>query len=151
MRRILLLVLLITFGCAPPNYIPESLSVSGINFAPFSEKGFLFTPNKYLDDYESIGIINLSFAPEANLIRLTENTRNGERTTSSWVVNDMNPDSLLIKVHELCVEMGADALTEFEVTSFYNNHAVGTTNPITIMGIKFSGFAIRRKWINTPH
>ncbi len=145
MRKYLSLILLITFGCAPPKYIPESLSVSGINFAPFSEEGFLFTPNKYLGDYESIGIINLSFAPEANLIKSTKKTSGGDRTTSSWVVNDMNPDTLLKKVHELCVDMGADALTEFEVSNFYNNHAVGTTHPITIMGLKFSGFAIRRK------
>jgi hypothetical protein len=83
-RKYLSLILLITFSCARPKHIPGSLSISGINFAPFSKEGFLFTPNKYLGDYESIGIINLFFVPIASLIKSTETTRSGDtRTTSS--------------------------------------------------------------------
>ena len=70
MKKYLFIVLLVgVWSCTPtPTFIPKVSEINAVDFTPFTEKGFLFTPNKYTQDYESIGIINFTYFPEANLI-----------------------------------------------------------------------------------
>ena len=57
----------IIFICTatPPALMPERLTVTGIDFSRYTDKGFLFTIDKYLYGYERIGIVEVDYAPQA--------------------------------------------------------------------------------------
>lgn len=148
MRRILpiLVVAIVLFNCSePPSLIPEKLIASGYDFSEYSEKGFLFTPNEYSGDYESIGLIQLTYSPEARLSTVSEHIPGvGKKERTQWITDPINADKVIEDVYNLCIEMGADALTQMKIEPYSENHAQGTMNPLTLSGIKISGFAIRR-------
>ena len=150
MKKYLLSILLIGFwGCSPKlTYVPEKSEVSAIDFTPFTEKGFLFTPNKYLGDYESVGIIYFNYHPEAKLvekvIQKSEDDIDNIKT-EFWEVAQYDPNVLLYDVYTACVSMGADALTEFSFKGVQSHYGSGTIKPISIDGISIQGFAIKRK------
>lgn len=138
--------LMLIISCAePPSLIPEKLIVSGYDFAKYSENGFLFTPNSYEGDYESIGLVQLTYMPEAKHVYITKETMLRETvTTKDWLVSDINPAKGIEEIYNVCIEMGADAMTQMEIESYSVAHAQNTTMPITLTGIKISGFAIKR-------
>ena len=42
----------------------------GFNFTPYTEKGFLFTPEKYETEYGSIGLITCIIFPEKKKVTI---------------------------------------------------------------------------------
>ena len=53
-------------------HFPRNEQFLGFDFTAYSDKGFLFTPETYLGEYESIGIVTYSITPEANLLSPSE-------------------------------------------------------------------------------
>ena len=147
MKKLLLLIMLFTFGCvSKTSYVPEIYMVLGYDFTKYTEKGFLFTPNKYQGNYESIGMITLIYYPEANLVKTTKKSETGTSSVSyDWKVNNLNSSLLLDSLYSLSSSMGADAFTEFSITDTKEmSYGVGSVSPISIKGTTISGFAIRR-------
>ena len=69
MKLILIAIAVLIFnGCATLKFIPAEEYFMGIDFRPYTEQGFLFTPEKYLGEYESIGLIDLISVHEANYV-----------------------------------------------------------------------------------
>jgi hypothetical protein len=149
MKKYLLPFLFLCFwNCAPaPTFIPKYSKISAIDFSPFTEKGFLFTPNKYNGDYKSIGIINFTYFPEAKLteLKIKRNKRDDEGITKTfWDVESYDSNILLYEIYTSCVSLGADALTEFKIKNVQSKHGEDSTDPVTINGIEMYGFAIKR-------
>ena len=146
---LLLFIGLAFWGCSPViTYVPEKSEVSAIDFTPFTKKDFLFTPNKYLGEYESVGIIYFKYHPEAKLVKKEIERSKDERdniTKTVWEVAEYNPNLLLYDVYTACVSMGADALTEFTFEGIQSDYGFGSAQPISIDGISIKGFAIKRK------
>ncbi len=145
--KVILLFIIFFVSCAnPPSLIDEKFIISGYDFSDYSKKGFLFTPNLYQGDYKAIGLIQLSFAPHAKLTEVRGKDKYIRRAYAKkdWKVDEFNSKKAIESIYKSCVEIGADALTQMKIETFFEHHAQGTLYPITIPGIKISGFAIKR-------
>ena len=140
-------------GCAPKyNYISRVYQETALDFSEYSAKGFLFTPNVYTADYESIGVVSISFYPEANLevttnIRTVGMGRSVSKVSKRWVVGHTPETSHFIDImYKKCAAMGADALTQIEITYPTKTYtsADARTPTAVVSGIELSGFAIKR-------
>jgi hypothetical protein len=141
-------------GCATElKVIYPVQTLYGIDFTPYTHKGFLITPEKYSGQYESIGIINYTAKPGA-IYKLTGRKLNPFYASGGsephyidhyeWAVDSISFKDVLSKVYDICINMGADALVNFqnEITSdSYTN----IKNPTSITGYRITGFAIKRK------
>lgn len=127
-------------------------SVYEIDFSPFTQKDFLITPEKYLGEYESIGLIDYTIMPEANYVTvgIKKNVNYSGGVGSSvvedkkWVSNKVDARQALDSIYIVCLEMGADALVNFKISTQEDNYQL-IKNPIKINGITITGFAIKRK------
>jgi len=127
--------------------IQEKVIFFGYDFKKYSDKDFLFTPNIYQGEYESIGLITLIYLPKAQLLELYsgEFTNEGKPIKKkTWKVEEYNSDDFLDKIYNLCVEMGSDAFTQMEILTHSESYAQNTFYPVTINGVKIVGFAIKR-------
>lgn len=125
----------------------------GIDFAPFTKKGFLITPEKYSGPYESIGMINFTAKPGAiyqktstkpNPYWIPESSQPKVIEVYEWKVDSIAFEQVLNKVYKICVDMGADALVNFQNEITLDPYS-GIKNPVTITGYRITGFAIKRK------
>ena len=139
------IAVLILNGCATTKlkFIPAEEYFMGIDFRPYTEQGFLFTPEKYLGEYESIGLVDLISVPEANYVPLQQFSDGSTR--SKWQINEINIDKELRKYYELVIEMGGDGIMNFRSEKVTRTYTGTMGYPITIEGIRISGFAIKRK------
>ena len=127
--------------------------LSGIDFRKYTEKGFLFTPEKYKGEYESIGLISYEILPGAKYktirkVLYPDYSHNGTRShfykTKKWDVENIIFQDVLDSLFLKCKELGADAFVNFEKEIIRKSY-INVKNPITIIGYKISGFAIKRK------
>jgi hypothetical protein len=156
-KSILFIIVVALSSCAtsPFNRINPTEIVYGIDFSPFTQKGFLITPEKYAGSYESIGLINYEAFPGANYKEVEKSIENyyGSKKPvifkeNKWVVDSISLQDVLTKVYNICVEMGADALVNFDyeiIPTSYGSVPRAIDNPLTIYGIHISGYAIKRK------
>ena len=131
----------------PPDLIPEKIEVSGYDFSGFTERGFFFTPLEYKGDYQSIGLIQLTYRPEARFVEvvLGAQLKAGEYYgMKKWELDQVDPEKVLEELYNVCIEMGADALTQMQFTWFDETFAQGTQEPVVIGSLRISGFAIKR-------
>ena len=144
MKKYLLIVLLFwVWSCTEaPKFSPEEFEFQPISFKKFSDKGFLFTPNSYDRQYQSIGMVDASIYPEANL----QNTESGSPTGRIiyWLQEPVNMDKALDSLYEACVQMGADALVQLKFRSVSKIKYKSTTKPLEVFGVNIKGFAIKR-------
>jgi hypothetical protein len=150
------LFIFILSGCAELKTINPVENLSIIDFTPYTQKGFLITPEKYSGNYESIGIIDYSFKPGATLkskVMKSIKSASGpyykdnayvENFEHEWVVDSISFDAVLQKVYEICIRMGADALINFH-PELISEQRISSLPTIEIYGIKITGFAIKRK------
>ena len=143
MKYLSLVVLLLILSCTsiipPPALMPEKLAVTGIDFTKYTNMGFLFTIDTYSGEYESIGVIELDYMPQANYIK-----REGEAQTIHTMVIQKKIDlsKAMDKIYDICVAMGADALTQMDFEYYQSLYPETYYN---LDGMKLSGFAIKRK------
>jgi hypothetical protein len=148
---IYLFILIALSSCATELKViyPEE-TFYNIDFTPFTEKGFLITPEKYEGKYESIGMIDFIAKPGAKFEKSYQDfytSTTGITTFKDvykWKTDMIIFSDVLNKVYEQCTKMGADALINFrnEITE---DRYTNILNPVTILGYRITGFAIKRK------
>lgn len=155
--ELIILVVLLT-GCATSKTLPILWEISpvktlyAIDFTPFTSQGFLITPEKYTDSYESIGLINYETLPGSkcnSIIIPNPKYKVGYSDPEYLQIYEWDTDTLLIldalkDVHTICVGMGADAIMNFDferISQYYGD----IKNPTYIGGYRITGFAIKRK------
>jgi len=146
MKYVSYLILLSLFSCAPAlKIIPKEVNLYAIDFRKYTDQNFLITPEKYIGDYKSIGILNFTFIPMANYA--TKQVRYHDGTTGtvgSWIIERMNIYEGLDSLYSISKSMGADAIMNFKATTTTRVYSL-VSNPVTLEGIELSGFAIKRE------
>lgn len=150
MWKILLIATLIIAGCQTmrPSGITEILPIGvvrGFDFREYTELGFLFTPGDYSGEYEAIGMITVTALPGAVKSMRVKSTYSlggvvpPHYMELSWDVDELSPDDAIQAAYEKSIEMGADALINFNIesTTVYIEGA-------KLDGFDVSGFAIKR-------
>ena len=142
----LILLLLLITGCVTMQPRERSVSVSGMDFRPFTVLGFLMTPEKYLGEDAPTGLISVSVWPEV--------VRNSDRKQGvqymRWVgqsgssrqmryIEIVPVEVALQEAYEAALNMGADALVDVSVRAVDRRYGPGQ-----ITGLEVSGFAINR-------
>lgn len=137
MRRLILAVLAaVCVGCASTNPHPEIINTYGFDFSEYTEEGFLITPEQYLGEYQSIGLIRVVMWPEVT-------SRSGSGDQYYWQTGDLNVEKAIDEIYKKADSLGANAITRFEITSTSRRNG-----NIIVEGVEISGFAIKRLDIN---
>ncbi|MBN2011949.1 hypothetical protein JW960_21650 [candidate division KSB1 bacterium] len=143
MKKAIFCLLIIFIGCAPNiMFIPKSQSEFVIDFAKYTEKGFMFSPYQYLGKYESIGMITITVMPEASLLRHRDERFNGNVYKTEWEFTPINLDASIEQFYKKAVDMGANGVCDLKIISESKSYILKT--PVTIPGVTISGFAIKR-------
>ncbi|WP_299577509.1 hypothetical protein [uncultured Sunxiuqinia sp.] len=143
------LLVIALFGCKTLdiNMIPRTEQFSGIDFRPYTQKGFLITPEKYQGEYESIGIVSYLIFPESTREGIKEEgTMPYQHATIrfKWNTEEINVQNALEGMYKECLNMGADALVNFDV-ALEEELISSVSPPVMRKGYRVTGFAIRRK------
>ena len=138
MRSVLLSLIAASLlaGCAPrlssPVQLLEARSITTFDFSPYLRQGFLFLPEAYAGEHESLGYIELRFSPStADLVR-----RQAWDETGGWGRGDSRVAPLVQQLYETAAGLGADAVSHLRVDVARDN--VGAPS------YTLSGYAIRR-------
>lgn len=151
--HIVLILSVLLYSCATVkemNKISKTEDFTAIDFTKYTKQGFLITPEKYMGNYESVGIIDFVYMPQAilNTSYISNNYSWKEETNlvpgQAWKIDKLNVQDAIDGIYKRCVDMGANALVSFNVTSV-NKDYIGIKNPVTISGYRITGFAIRTK------
>jgi len=133
MRFLKYLVLILVFGCSPKIINPESFYFA-IDFTKYSKEGFLITPEKYLGEYESIGLVEYVLIPGAT------------KSDYGYQVDDIRLSQGIDSLFSLAKDMGADAIMNFNINSTQREHTFFMQGQLVLEGFELSGFAIKRKY-----
>ena len=138
MKKVLIFIGLLSFyGCTTSETVnlsrDKEIFVSGYSFLKYSEMNFLFTPEQYLEDYESVGLIQVEIFPEVKKgwVTFKYQPYNIERIT---------PEEVLDSLYYVATKMGADAVVRLNIESMIKSHY-----DLLLLGIRAYGFAIKRK------
>ena len=165
MKHTLLLIFLLS--CSGPNlkppvlHIKKTASMYGLNFVPYSKKGFLFTPYSYTQKYKSIGLVSFYIYTSATLyLKKSDSTKLKKATHELiqklkrenhpptfryvWLKDDIENDDILKLAFFESVKLGANALVDLQLEDVKENFDDGHSST-SIPGIKLSGFAIQRE------
>ena len=127
------------------HYIPSESSYFGIDFRKYTNQGFFITPEKYIGDYESVGLVEYVMVPEANYQSVNrirfDGTIGKER---KWVQAKISLSQGIDSLYALAKRMGADAIMNFSTSTTARTYPA-IANPTTLTGYEIKGFAIRRK------
>ncbi len=158
MKRLLfsLVVLAILSSCTTVKELQniyETKNFFAIDFTKYTEAGFLITPEKYIGDYESVGIVRYEVYPGAiykvvstQLNPAYGNTKVEQKyiQVKKWEIKTISMQDAIEGLYKSCKEMKADALVNFDIKYDVVPY-VGISNPVQINGYVISGFAIKRK------
>ncbi len=149
MKKIYILVVIVSltllFGCSGGVEVQKTVIASGYDFTSYTKKGFLFTPEQYLLEYESIGLITIDIIPEVREVYSNSYDSGNEwikvrGKEKSWRVKVVYPQEVLEELYNKAISMGADAVVRLTFDSDQHNNG-----DITFLSLKASGFAIKRK------
>lgn len=158
MKKWILIIVSVTFlaSCSPLRtleYIDEVSKFYAVDFTKYTKQNFLITPEMYQGQYESIGLIDYTLMPKS-LYKTIGRKQNPNWTEGStiprfisvqeWVDDDMSLDRALERVYDKSKLLGADALVNFR-WDVQTTEYTGIANPKTIVGVRITGFAIKRK------
>lgn len=132
-KLVLVLLTLLLIGCNPGYEIGKLIFTYEYDFTKYSENNFLFTPEKYDGEYESVGLLKVEFFPP---IKKNDNPE----SYSKYKQEEINTQEAIDSLYMLAKRMGADAIMNFKVepTELDYGFMIGE-------GVQVKGFAIKRK------
>ena len=131
-------------GCAGGDRL-KRVYVYGYDFTKYTAVGFLFTPEKYLGEYESIGMLVVEIYPEIKKEKKTSmqyGTSDYDKP-QGWHYYPISTGEALDSLYSIATKMGADAVVNLVIEDAEEKW--GVLNDSTIPGKKVSGFAVKRK------
>lgn len=148
MKKLIICFAFILVGCVPPGLVEWNGDTYnfGYDFTSYTEKGFLFTPEKYNEPYDAIGLVEILIYP--TIREAYTGTQNNLDSDNSRIVQiagtyyriEIPQSSVLIEqMYQRATEMGANALTNFRIDDITLSN-----NNYEIPSLKISGFAIKR-------
>jgi len=137
----LLALLYISCGTAPQ--LSRSVTFKGYDFTAYTAKGFMFTPEQYLQPYEAIGLIELEIIPEVRKIQPTDSSKGWKFQPGEypvWWIEKIGTDFILNEIYQRASMMGADAIVRLKIETVEKPHG-----DLMVPVHYVSGFAIKRK------
>ena len=146
-------------------HFSKDWTIKGIDFTPFSSRGFLITPWRYQGEYDMIAQIHAVFCPSAELIEKAV-VRPKKLKASPFYTREFPADTLKVyewvhddqwdlqeameKGYEFCNEKEADTLVEFKaIDKEHEPQRVSKVGKLEYTDYHFdlviSGYAIKRK------
>jgi len=125
---------ILIIGCRSNEFSKDTLTYA-IDFRSYTEKGFLFTPESYNNEYEAIGLLSVEQTPGMEI----KKKKSYMSTSYKKVIGRINLSEVIDSLYSLATEWGANAIINFSIDDDYvmkNNEQV--------IRLKVSGFAIRR-------
>lgn len=164
MKKIIIFLLGMLFitSCAVQQqlaYSPKSVQIYNLDLRKYTDKGFLFTPDKYLGEYATVGIISYVDKADAKqtfeqLVNPYYNKKYGNQEFvmgTSWIISSISAAAGIDSVFNYCSKLGADAVEELVITykekeffGFPSTTSYGEKS-VMIPEITISGVAIKRK------
>lgn len=134
-----IIITVILSGCVTQKHFDEYKAVYVLDFVPFTERGFLITPEVFYGEYESMGFIEYHFSPEQNIVSILDDQMDEMSVMNSRIVaEEYDINDGLNEVYKIASEMGANAIMNFSLEDLI-------INGVKLEGYKIKGFAIYRK------
>lgn len=138
---LIIAVLLLFSSCATIDKVPQIREMIFVDYARYSEKGFLFTPYIINGDFDPVGPVEYYFSPGAEYKNMSSG--NYPISEKQWVVDSFDIYTAIDDVYNECLKMKADALIETKITTGTNTLP---NMPLAVIPtIKITGFAVKRK------
>jgi len=140
---VILLLSVIIASCGTISPMEKSTSVTGMDFRPFTERGFFMTPEKYAGDYEPKGLIYVTLWPhvlKAGEPGLPGTAYKRHSINRNWNIEELELEEALEEAYQVAIQMDADALVDMTAIPVSRRNG-----GIEVEGIEVSGFAIKRK------
>jgi hypothetical protein len=143
-----ILITVLILGCASGiEFVPKNLTVGNFDLSSYSKKGFLFTPYKYLGDYESIGLMAIIATPEAKLAKINTEEKDEDGTPvykKEWEIGSVPVAEAMDSLYAAATRLGANAIVDLNLKEIDHSYNERTFHPVTVYGYKIDGFAIKR-------
>jgi hypothetical protein len=154
MKKLYFLITVLIFAsCATMRLTdqPEYVIPKSFDFRTYAEKGFLFTPESFLGEYSTMGIVEIQFHPairyrDGQLFSGHNYTArqlylNGKIITQ--MASNINTADVIDQMYRVAVEMGGDAVTNFRLVQMEG--LTDGSNPNSFYDYyKISGVIIKR-------
>lgn len=137
MRWFIMLLFISLISCSTVKPMEEQITVSGFDFTKYADQGFLFTPEAYLGEYQSIGVISVTIWPSVS--ESPNVSAKGVTQRQRWYIGQLNVNKAIDRIYQQASNMGADGIMRFDVRSIERNNG-----GLRIEGAEISGFAIDR-------
>lgn len=138
------------YGCIPGmEEMQHTVNITGIDFTKYTAKGFLFTPESYMGQYESVGQFSAVLYPQIvkeknrglhpETVKGIENFKQVNVDGIEWLIERVTLDEVVDSIYSYALKLGANAVVSFKIdlvprvngALFYNCYEV-------------SGFAIKK-------
>ena len=155
MKKVFIILLsVLMFSCATQktqvDFVSGESFLMGYDFTPYSNKGFLISPEMYQGNYDAIGLLDYVLMPEANRkMKIIGARRDAAGNIEyekqyTWNVESIDVAAAIDSMYVRCVNMGADAIVNFKVNVEEKNY-LNYSPSLFVTGYRISGFAIKRK------
>jgi len=141
MQRIIILYFLFLLSCKSVNQVSSITEYIVIDLRRYTEQDFLITTEKFNENYEAIGLLELSVFPGATRLRNGQTLPENTYKQGFWAVEKLSTEEAIDEIYNRAKEMGADAIMNFELTTVKKTIAID----LQLSGFKMKGFAIKRE------
>jgi len=138
-------ILILLAGCSTTQELARTVILTSVDFTPYADKGFLFTPEAYQGKYESRGIIKLDVIPQVKRLDFAFQAVDKKAWVplgapgEVWVAERLDSKAVIDEVYKAATAMGADAIVRFElITKEIHN------GEILVPIYEATGYAIKR-------
>ncbi len=142
MKKLIILIAILSVGCSTINEIPSVTNVYAFDFTEYSDKGFYFYERCYNGDYVLLANVVVEYYPEGHKVESTESRKDdlyGEITPpGSWKFEPVDYQMMLSLIHEEALKFDANAIMNFNY-----DQIAGSVSGVNVMGVKVSGSAIK--------
>jgi hypothetical protein len=121
-------------GCSSITSLQSYKQTTVLNFTPFTKQGFLFTPEPYPGDYESVGMITVSISASGERKRMRPGIYDWD-----WDLTQIQADSVLSYFYNQATVLGADAVVRLSLSRTTTDFG-----ELSVPTIVATGFAIKR-------
>ena len=137
---IFLSIFILMIGCQPEfvKTFEKQSYAYGVDFTPYSELGFMFTPLSYDGKYNSIGIVRFTIKSGAKYEKPLSLGHVGK-----FKYGKVNAEEILDMAYLTAKAMGADAIINFKIEQRFEKMVNGN-HLMEFPVIDITGFAIKR-------
>lgn len=137
-KKVIFYLFIITFLAGCKNLeAPKTINIYLYDFTKYAKEGFLFTPESYNYEYESMGMIYIQIYPE---IKRKEDDKYMGDPEKNYIIGKIDVSEAIDQLFQSAKKIGADAIIRFQINSITKQKS-----SLLIEGIEASGFAIKRK------